>query len=95
MDEMTGRPVSFVKWDDLPYSRRLQLCEMASYASTCARRQWNEWMPADRIRLASALAELSGRVAAFEEDTDTLEQRRWNDTTESERRAEYDELDGD
>jgi hypothetical protein len=52
-------------------------------------------MPAERIRLASALSELSGGVAAFDEDTDTLEQRRWNDMIESERTAEYDELDGD
>lgn len=68
MDEMTARPVSFLKWDDLPYTRRLQLCEMASYAPTCAPIRWNEWIPADRIRLASALSELSGGVAAFEED---------------------------
>ena len=95
MWDLAGRTVSFVKWDDLPYSQRLQLCELASYAPSCTRRQWDEWMPADKIRLASALSALSGGAAAFEEDGDTLEQRRWNSMTESERKAESDELDED
>jgi len=84
--------MQFVRWADLEAEVRERILTAAGIWHSQPNRAWDEFIPETKVRLADALATMSGNTTSLENDEDMLTVRRWNSMTESERRAEYDAI---